>query len=231
MTKIRKLTAILLSAVLLVCCFSVQASAASSATAITSGKKYSKNISGYQTYADYKITAQTSGKLVIDLTSEIDFLYVYLYDSKENLMDTADVKATEGELYGGFSSITNLYANKFTGKFIGKLTYEIKKGTYYLRFENRGFDNSGKISFTAKLPSSSSSSGKISGIAVSMKVGGTTQLAAVSSGSSGSISWSSSNSSVATVSSSGKVTAKKKGTATITAKLGSSKATITIKVS
>ena len=61
-----------------------------------------------------------------------------------------------------------------------------------------------------------------------MKVGGTMQLS-TDAGSTG-ITWSSSKSSVAAVSSAGKVTAKKAGTTVITAKSGSSTAKIQIKV-
>ena len=107
-------------------------------------------------------------------------------------------------------------------------TYDIKKGTYYIRLISLG--ENGKLSVTATFPSSETdSSSKISCITIPMKVGGTMQLS--TDGGDKDITWSSSKSSVATVSSSGRVTAKKSGTTVITAKSGSSTAKIQIKVS
>ena len=109
-------------------------------------------------------------------------------------------------------------------------TYDIKKGTYYIRIISLDFyKNKGKLNVTATFPSSETdSSSKISCITIPMKVGDTMQLT-TDAGSTG-ITWSSSKSSVAAVSSAGKVTAKKAGTTVITAKSGSSTAKIQIKV-
>jgi transglutaminase/protease-like cytokinesis protein 3 len=63
-----------------------------------------------------------------------------------------------------------------------------------------------------------------------IKVGETLKLKATKKGINQSVSWSSSDKSVATVSSSGKVTAKKAGKCTITAKAGSYKATCKVTV-
>lgn len=86
--------------------------------------------------------------------------------------------------------------------------------------------------FTINIPASSTSkSAKISYLSMTLGKGSSVQLGTVLSGSSSQkVTWTSSKSSVVSVSSSGKISCKKKGTATITAKLGSSKVKIKIKV-
>ena len=72
--------------------------------------------------------------------------------------------------------------------------------------------------------------GKMTALTVTLKKGSTLQLGATVSGK-GTVAWSTSKRSVATVSDKGKVTAKAKGSAVITAKLGSTSYAITVKVS
>ena len=73
--------------------------------------------------------------------------------------------------------------------------------------------------------------GTLSYIQIEMKKGSTLQLSGILSDSTtGKVTWSTSKSSVATVSSGGKVTAKGKGNAVITAKYGSTSLSIYIKV-
>ena len=236
MSKIKKLAAVLLSAVMFVCCFSVQASADSiedTAKSISNGKSYSTQLYNYEDHADYKINATKSGTLKIKISSaKISSTYIYVYDSDGNDVKLSEKSVSSGNAnYRSYGGCTICDWKDTVEKFVGTLSYSIKKGTYYIRFTRYSGSGSGKITFSATFPSSSSSSGKITGIAVPMKVNGTMQLAAAgASGTSGTVTWSSSDKSVASVSSNGKVTAKKKGIAVITAKLGSSSASIVINV-
>ena len=224
MTKFKKLTAILLSAVMLVCCFAVQAGAASvfdTAKAINSGKKYTKELK-YNECADYKITATKSGKLVLKLIADIYEVDINVCDS-----DGAKLEPEEYKSASGYSWYNKMRWDSSTEIASATYTYDIKKGTYYIRIISLG--KKGKLNVTATYPSSETdSSSKISCITIPMKVGDTMQLT-TDAGSTG-ITWSSSKSSVAAVSSAGKVTAKKAGTTVITAKSGSSTAKIQIKV-
>ena len=224
MTKFKKLTAILLSAVMLVCCFAVQAGAASvfdTAKAINSGKKYTKELK-YNECADYKITANKSGKLVLKLTADIYRVEINVCDSDGAKLDPEEYKSASG-----YSWYNKMEWDSSTEIASATYTYDIKKGTYYIRLISLG--EKGKLNVTATFPSSETdSSSKISCITIPMKVGGTMQLS--TDGGDKGITWSSSKSSVATVSSAGKVTAKKAGTTVITAKSGSGTAKIQIKV-
>ena len=227
MTKFKKLAAILLSAVMLVCCFALQAGAESvfdTAKAINSGKKYTKELKRNEC-ADYKITANKSGKLVLKLIADIYRVEINVCDSDGAKLDPEEYKSASGYSWNNqmeWDSSTEIASATYT--------YDIKKGTYYIRIISiSSINKKGKLNVTATFPSSETdSSSKISCITIPMKVGGTMQLS--TDGGDKGITWSSSKSSVATVSSAGKVTAKKAGTTVITAKSGSGTAKIQIKV-
>ena len=235
MSKIKKLAAIMLSMVMLVCVFSVTAGAESiydTAKAISSGKTYSITVSSWEN-ADYKITASKAGDLKISVTSQNESYNVYVFDSNGNNVKVTDKTATSGWAHTyDYETRGNGEWNDTVERFVGTFTFAIQKGTYYIRMY-RGYSGNGKISFSATYPtsSSSSSSAKISYLSASISKGSTLQLGAVLTAESGtSVTWSSSKTSVATVSSKGKITAKAAGTAIITAKLGSSSVKIKIKV-
>lgn len=120
----------------------------------------------------------------------------------------------------------NLNWNQATEKIKINVTYQIGKGTYYIRVQHNdwGSGSSGnrKISLTAKFPTVTATKAKITCLTLTVNKGSTVQLGALVSPSGESVKWTSSKTSVATVSSSGKVTAKAKGSATITAKCGTS---------
>ena len=85
-------------------------------------------------------------------------------------------------------------------------------------------------SFTAVKVKQASGSIKLNRSTLSLKAGSSSTLKATVTGGLGSVSWSSSNKAVAAVNSSGKVTAKKAGTATITAKAGGKTASCKVTV-
>ncbi len=236
MRKITKVLSVLMAAVMLMTALCVPASAASiedTAKKISSGKEYSATIRDFDDCADYKIAVSKSGILKIDFTIKARFTGIYVYDSDGNALDYDDISIKSGK-YSSYSNYVEVNWNKTIEKCVGAVTYKVKKGVYYLRFDRTyGTDGSGKLNFTATFPSSSSSSSsaKISYLSIEVPKGSKMQLAAVVSAKTNqSVSWSSSKSSVVSVNSKGKITAKAKGTAVITAKLGSSTMKIRIKV-
>ena len=126
--------------------------------------------------------------------------------------------------------VTYKYLSSLTGGSAASLSASLKDGKYELRvYEN---DNGGALLARAKFTvGSTSSAASLLYFQVTLKKGATLQLDGVLSGStSAAVTYSSSKSSVATVTSKGKVTAKAKGTTIITAKCGSSSIKIKIKV-
>ncbi|MBQ9460729.1 MAG: Ig-like domain-containing protein [Clostridia bacterium] len=241
MSKFKKMTAVLLSVGLFVCCFAVQAGAesiADTAKAFSSGDtKTIKYEGNKEVTSDYSVKLSKKGKIVISISSSgVSNLYVYIYDENGEKYVPDASNFSSGRVYNSIRGIAQCSWNKTVEKLKGTLTYnDMEKGTYYIRFEKQyiwggSSGSSGKATIKITYPSSESSSGsKLSCVTIPMKVGDAMQLS-TDAGTSG-ITWSSSKSSVATVSSSGKVTAKKAGTAVITAKSGSSTAKIQIKVS
>ena len=115
------------------------------------------------------------------------------------------------------------------------MSYSVKKGTYYIRISNysswayNAYNQNGKLTFTATYPSTSNTA-KIKSITINMARGDSLSLGADLTGS-GTVTWKSSKPSVAAVSSTGKVTAKSKGSAIISAKVGKTTKKIKIKIS
>ena len=136
MTKFKKLAAILLSAVMLVCCFAAQAGAASvfdTAKAINSGKKYTKELK-HNECADYKITANKSGKLVLKLIVDLDKVDINVCDSDGAKLDPEEYKSASGYSWNNqmtWDSSTEIASATYT--------YDIKKGTYYIRIISRDY--------------------------------------------------------------------------------------------
>ena len=239
MSTFRKMTAVVLSVVMLVCMFTVTAGAASiadTAKAISSGEsqtiKYSKNETVIN---DYAVKLSKKGNIVVSLSSNVWNIEIRVYDENGKMYQPDSDNIKTGSIYKSFTGYTSCDWNSTVEKFNGTLTYKnMKKGTYYFRFEKQskwhgGSGSTGKATLKITYPSSESeSASKLTSIAIPMKVGDT-MLLSTDAGDSG-IKWSSSKSSVASVSSDGKVTAKKAGTADITAALGDSKVKIQIKV-
>ena len=138
-----------------------------------------------------------------------------------------------GNMYSTNDQRLRVTWNKATEKIKLKASYPVTKGTYYIRVQRDDWYSKGgdcKISLTATFPSTAVKKAKISYLTLKVAEGDSVQLGAALTGS-GSVSWSSSNSSVASVTAKGKVTAVNTGSAIITAKCGSSKQRIKIIVS
>lgn len=232
MRTAKRLLILLMVIVMAMTAFSVTAGAgiADTAKSITSGKAVKGWIPNENDCEDYKITVKSSGKLVLDLSINLKYANVYVYDENGNRVSLSAENITSGGFTNDYRQKT--IWNNTVEKFNGKLTYKVNAGIYYIRIKSIDLDSttwsnpgSGEFTLTATFPSSSSSStstGKVSYLTLTMSKGWSLQLGAVVSPSGKKVTWKSSKKSVVSVSSNGLITAKKKGTAIITAKCGSS---------
>ena len=183
-----------------------------------------------------KVTAKAAGTAVITATSAAGKTAQYKLNVKTPSVKinvssktiyvkgspaTVTLKATTAGVTGKVTytsskpSVATVAANgKVTAKAAGTAVITAKCGNY-----------KATCKITVKKPSV-----KASASAKTVFVGGTSQITVKKTGVSGKVTYTSSNKSVAVVSAGGKVTAKKAGTATITVKCGSYKATCKITV-
>lgn len=236
MRKIRKLLALLLVAVITVTAVSVTsfASPYDEAIAIDSGETVEGTIDpGESIY--YEITTKSSGTLTVTWSygSIWSCLYVYDEDGAYIPVETLEIKA--GRLRSGGEGEDSI-EGKWSGaseKFSVTSTYKVTKGTYYIQCEDGSSyskDGDHKSKLTVTYPTEEKEV-KISYLGLTMKKGDTLQLSAILTGGKEKTTWTSSKKKVASITSSGKVTAKKKGSTIITAKCGDSvvKLKITVK--
>ena len=232
----RKIAAALSAAVIAVsACASMAVTAGAdsiydTAKAISSGKSVSTILPAYNDTADYKITVSGSGTLKFSIESQMKELYMYVYDSDGNKISTIANTDTSG--YSADIGVKSHYMvwNNTVEKYKGTVSYSVKSGTYYIRFNRTSSSGNGKLTFTATYPTGSSSKAKINYITLNLSKGDSLSLGADMTGS-GTVTWKSSNSSAVSVTSSGSVTAKGYGSAIITAKVGKTTKKIKIVVS
>lgn len=213
MTKFKKMISVLMSVAMIVCMFAVPAGAASvfdNAIKISAMETCSKEFKeDYQTIY-YKLVLNDSGTLIFRCR---------------------DSRATKFELYNsnaetiisgnGLAKI-NSWDDPLDGK---KIKIE-KKGTYYLGITSKSSGSKfSDLYYTFKPNNTPAIS-----ICLTIRVGETLDLSAVTNNYKGNVTWKTTKSSVATVSK-GTVTAKKKGTAQIRAYMNNGDyAEITVKV-
>ncbi|MBD5141474.1 MAG: hypothetical protein HDT25_08685 [Ruminococcus sp.] len=226
----KKIMSVILAAIMVIGALAVSVSADSiydTAVDLPSGEKQTFTLSDYQ-QKDYKVKLSKSGTLTININARIEWSGLWLYDEDGNKIVPSEYDFTTGK---GSSNSERLFCewNSTTENFKCTAKYELKKGTYYIRYERNNWKGgSGKTTFTATYPSKDSeeeisgSTGKISYLTLEMEVGDTIRLGTLTEPADADVTWSSSKSSIATVSASGKVTAKKEGSAIIKAKCGSS---------
>lgn len=244
MKNFAKIVSAIMSAVILITALCVPASAASiedTAKAIDNGKKISftpdgGNIWGGKEY-DYKVTLSEKGTLKLTFTTKAEKICVKVMNANGDLYEPSEAKSSTGNTHFNLiKRYTELNWNRTMEKFSGTLSYKsLEKGTYYIRIWNysTSYDVKGKMSVSFSYPqekkTDENAEGTISCLSVTLKKGDTLQLGAVIDGE-GTVKWSTSKKSVAAVTLKGKITAKAKGTATITARLGSSSVKINVKV-
>lgn len=190
------------------------------ATSISSGKAVSTTLYSDGDCADYKVKVTEKGLLKLNITAQISYVNLYVYDANGNEIFYSDKSISSGQI----EYFHNYYLkwNESVEKFKGEISYPVSKGDYYIRFKRDSNKGNGKLSFTATFPSTTAPKAKISYLTLELTKGSSIKLGAVVTPTGSTVTWKSSNSSVATVSSTGKVTAKAKGSAIITAKSGTS---------
>lgn len=125
--------------------------------------------------------------------------------------------------------------NSITDCYTASYSVTLNKGTYYLVVEHDPYINHwGPVNYSIQTSLDeagmvSGTAGKIS-IGIRLKKGKSIQLSSILSGMSGKTTWKSSKKTVAKINAKGKVTGRRKGTATITAKCKGKTAKIKVKV-
>ena len=217
--------------------FTVFASAESlfaRAKALTSGKKYTIDFDYYEDERYdgllYKINAD-AGELKIKLETSDGYGSIIVMNSKSESITASKSTAVTGEtaIYDSYYDSKAKFrfdSNYLMEEFKGTVTYTLTKGTYYILIDT----TCDIISFTATYKVYTAPV-KINSLCLTVPKGSAVKLGSVlTAATDKTVTWTSSKTSVAAVTSKGKVTAKAAGTAVITAKLGSSSVKITIKV-
>lgn len=193
----------------------------------------------------YEIAVKDKGTLTIslDIVSEkskldggISALFIKLVNENDERLEPTQARATKGSASIGYLN-ASLRPRDAEDKASGIFTYNVTKGTYYIILEPsaRGildykmtFTDSSAASRSTAAPSTETKT-TATLMTVALKKGAALQLGTdVAANNASKVTWKSGKSSVAKVSSTGKVTAVAKGTATITATYG--KTVLKIKV-
>ena len=182
--------------------------------------KYSEDLQELYQRLMIKASCNNDGELVLKATSNLSKWNVDLVCRDGTTVKASKCKVTTG--YVSYDDNNNLAFEKdYSGKDItATITYKVKKGDYIIILANMT-GRTGIGSVTVSYPSSIGTC-----LTISMKAGTSLDLSADGSG----LSWTSSKKSVATVSSVGRVSAKKAGTSLITVTDGKKKLYIKIKV-
>lgn len=254
MKKFGKFLSVLLAAVMAVSSLCVAASAATATdselaklekgTKVKSGATFTRKSSSSKSKT-YKIEVSKKGYLTIDFESTAPTVFLRVSDAEgRRVSGTPTIFGGRADLAAKSTEIT-ITKDGRKDLTSGKVSYIVDKGTHYIEVygNSKKTKESGQTVMKFTYPATSSNTsktsgdatidsatGKITALTITLKKGSSLQLGTTTSGK-GSVSWSTSKRSVASVSSKGKVTAKAKGSAVITAKLGTTSYAVTIKVS
>lgn len=188
-------------------------------------------------YNLYKLTVSKEGKVQVDYTTEGNNTNIFLFDSEGYKVEYYNSSIQSGWLEQA-NGHDHVYARRDRGKFTGSFSYSVEKGTYYFAVVpgSTNQKNGGKYKFTATFPQASTSdaktslSGDIKYLSLTMAEGDSFTLAAVGTSNNAKVQYTSSDTSVVTVSSKGKIKAKNPGNADITVKCGKDTLVIKVKV-
>lgn len=201
---------------------------------------YSNGWTGYDfnSFFSFESGGEGTMNLYIKIDASPDIL---LYDENGKTVEIEEIKTITGDarkyekgsfkLYGG--GYAELTPSDAFGYYEGTITYKVKKGTYYIEYNEVGNKklnsdyNIASLDMKVDAPQKKVTP-KISYFNLSLPVGESIQAGAVLSGGSGTVTWKSTKPSIASVTSEGEITANKKGATTITAKCGTS--TIKLKI-
>ncbi len=243
MKGLKKFLSLLLSAaIMLGCITSLGLTAAAEEPDGSSMEKAIPIESGVKTEGQgtkfYEINVRSEGELSVKYSYKAFNVNLIVFDEDGSRLTVENLEINSGHLFtGNFGRIESgvgydnvwLEYDSSSLKVTDTATYKVKKGIYYIKPEtqiNYQTDCTGYV--TATFPSDESEDVNITGLKITLNKGDVLQLGVLLSGDSGEVEWKSSKISVVSVTSSGKISAKKKGTAYITAACG--KSTIKIKV-
>jgi uncharacterized protein YjdB len=227
--KIKRIISAVIAAVIMLS-LTISASAESLedlSTKIELNKTYQATAT--EDYADNTFKFTISSKTTIKLTVNTDFEYLgtILYNKDGEVMSSKNRKSNSGRWYDSIiSDATMLEWNEKVEKGAGTVEYTLLAGTYYIQFHKSYGDGGQDLLFKISDPNAAS----VTALSLSLTVdaGETLNLGGIVTPSNAKITWKSSDSEVATVSSSGEVEALKAGKAKITATAGGKTASITI---
>ena len=196
---------------------------------VKSGRTQKLTLDTKSEEAYYTIDIPSKGVLSLGLDYEINNIRTILYDEDGNKVvpydksvELGSAQISTGSKYG--------YGSWKSSEKSGKCSfdYNVDAGTYYIWVSNTGNSNgTGDIRLTPTFTKESDAA--LTLLSVRVSKGGSVQLLATVSGK-GSIQWSSSDSSIATVSDTGKVSGKSKGNAVITATCGGTSLSVNVTV-
>jgi uncharacterized protein YjdB len=168
----------------------------------------------------FKFTVSSDTTITINYESDIGSSNYYLYDSNGKEMSSKNRKESSGNIWN-----TSVDWNYKTELAKGSFDYSLMKGTYYLQFKK---SSGGGNIMKFKITDPNASSVTALSLSITIDEGDTLDLGGIATPSNAKVTWKSSDSEVATVSSTGEVTAVSAGKAKITATAGSKTASITI---
>lgn len=197
----------------------------SQALAMDGGQTVQLDVANEETV--YRFNVNKNGTFKLDCSPDNMNAEFSLFKDEES--GKVRVSKTTGAVSAGGGNDFMFVTDKLDGC---AAEYELASGTYYLRVKRTDNEVWGStVSFTPsfKEAPAPAAKGEIGYLGVTLKKGSELQLGAVMT-EKGDVTWSSSKKTVATVSKTGKITAKKKGTAIITAKTGANSVKIKITV-
>jgi uncharacterized protein YjdB len=183
---------------------------------------------GDYNYKTYKFVVNSKTTITFSANTDFSNLVVALYNSDGVEMGQKNQKATSGKWS---SSPDDLKWNYKTEMAKGSADYTLQKGTYYIQMSQYYINATGGNTLIFKISDPNADSVTALSLSLSLEEGDEIQLGGIVTPSSAKVTWKSSDSEIATVSSKGLVTAVSAGKATITATAGGKTAKITIIVS